>query len=290
MSAVVRPATEVDIAGVVDLLHTHMNPKIPPERWRRILDYPWRPEGVERGWLVEADGRIVGFMATIYSDRLTPSGWRRFCDLGSWYLLREHRGSGVGDALLQAGMAQPDVTYATMTARAATGRKIRALGFGILDDSRLLFRPRAGERGALQVETDPDRIAPHLDAWHQAILAHHRAFNLRHALLRTQDGHGCYLVYQVKLKGEAVAYHEILHASDRSILALHAQAVADVLVEGETGVLAIDSRFLAEAGALADNGQVETIRLPRWYRSPDVAPADIDHLFSETVLLDLKLP
>ena len=146
MSAVVRPAGEADIEPVAALLHERMNAKITPERWRHLLDYPWRPKGVERGWLVEDQGRIVGFMGTIYSDRPTGLGLRRFCDLSSWYLLADYRGDGTGDLLLRSGMAQPGVTYQTMTARRATGRKIRALGFSVLDATRSLFAPVCIER------------------------------------------------------------------------------------------------------------------------------------------------
>ena len=107
MSATVRPARAGDIAAVVELLHTRMNAKIPRERWARLLDYPWRPEGVERGWLVEDDGHVVGFMGTIYSDRVIGGQLRRFCDLSSWYLLADYRGDGTGDDLLRSGMASP---------------------------------------------------------------------------------------------------------------------------------------------------------------------------------------
>ena len=90
-----------------------------------------------------------------------------------------------------------------------------------------------------------------------------------------------------KTEGEAIAYHEILHASDPAFLSAHAQGIADGIVTGERGVLAIDTRFMTPGD---DQGTVETIRLPRWYRPADVAPRDVDHLHSEVILLDQKLP
>lgn len=285
MSAVVRPAGEADIAPVAALLHERMNPRIPVERWRRLLDYPWRPASVERGWLVEDRGRIVGFMGTIYSDRPVEGRVHRFCDLSSWYLIADYRGDGTGDALLQAGMAQPGVTYATMTARRATGRKIRALGFDILDATRSLFRPRIGsERASLGCLRDPAAIRARLAPSQQAVLDAHRGFDIHHALVGDP---GLWLVYQRKLKGDAVAYHEILHASDPARLSTEAQAIADTLVTGENGVLAVDSRWMVAGD---DQGTMEAIALPRWFRSPNLAPAAVDHLFSEVILLDQKLP
>ena len=291
MSAVVRPAGEADIEPVAALLHERMNAKITPERWRHLLDYPWRPKGVERGWLVEDQGRIVGFMGTIYSDRPTRLGLRRFCDLSSWYLLADYRGDGTGDLLLRSGMAQPGVTYQTMTARRATGRKIRALGFSVLDATRSLFAPDAAH-APLGLVTEPDAIRQRLMPQEREVFDVHRGFAIHQALVGVGDGQadggrGIWLVWQRKLKGEAVAYHDVLHASDRRYLSANAPAIAASLATGETGVLAIDTRFMEPSD---DQGRVETIPLARWYRSPDLAPGDIDHLFSEVVLLDQKLP
>ncbi|UIJ72039.1 GNAT family N-acetyltransferase [Aurantimonas sp. HBX-1] len=280
-----RPAGEADIEPVARLLHERMNARIPAERWRRLLDYPWRPADVERGWLVEDGGRIVGFMGTIYSDRPVGGGMQRFCDLSSWYLLSDYRGDGTGDELLRAGMAKTGVTYATMTARRATGRKIRALGFDVLDAARSLFRPRQGrDRAPLTCLRDPAAIRERLAPSQRQVLDLHRGFDIHHALVGDP---GLWLVYQRKLKGDAVAYHEILHASDPACLSAAAQSVADTLVTGENGVLAVDSRWMAPDD---DQGAVEPIALARWFRSPDLAPAAVDHLFSEVILLDQKLP
>ena len=302
IAPIVRPAGEADIGAVVALLHERMNARIAPERWRLILDYPWRPADVERGWLVEDRGRIVGFMGTIYSDRVVGGQIRRFCDLSSWYLMRDYRGDGIGDVLLRAGMARPDVTYQTMTARRATGRKIRALGFCVLDATRRVVRPQGRE--ALAALRDPAAIREALDPDQRHCFDLHRGFGLEQAFFPTLGhdlgqnrgkglgkdlgpGHGLWLVWQRKLKGEGIAYHEVLHASHPDALSRHAQRVANTIVTGDTGLLAVDSRWMT-AGTPA--GDEEAIPLARWYRSPNVGARAVDHLFSEVILLDQKLP
>ncbi|MBP0617184.1 GNAT family N-acetyltransferase [Jiella mangrovi] len=292
MAARVRPAGDGDVDRVAGLLHDRMNARIPAETWRLLLDYPWRPPEAERGWLVEDDGEIVGFMGTIYSDRQTSAGLRRFCDLSSWYLMAAYRGTGIGDELLRAGMAKPDVTYQTMTARRATGRKIRALGFSILDDSRSLFRPAGGEGerpddGDLRLIRDPAEIRERLTAQERRMLDDHHGFDIHHAFLETEAGQGTWLVWQRKLKGEAVAYHDVLHASNYDFLSASAARIAGLVCVGEKAVLAIDTRMM---NAGDDPGEVEIIPLPRWYRPRDVGPRDVGHLYSEVLLLDQKLP
>ncbi|MBB3996368.1 GNAT family N-acetyltransferase [Aureimonas pseudogalii] len=287
MSARVRPAVDADIEPVADLLHRLMNPKIPRERWRRVLDYPWRPPEAERGWLVEDAGAVVGFMATIYSDRETSVGLRRFCDLGAWYLERDYRGTGIGDELLRAGMAQLGVTYATMTARRATGRRIRALGFTVLDATRRIFRAEAGRPGLALRPVDEARLdEARLDARSRRIVRDHRRLNVE---MRTagDPASPVLFVFQSKRKGADILYRELLFCSDRGFLAAEAGALAQTLCRDVSEILAVDSRFLP---ANFMEGEREEIALPRWVRTPDVPVADVDHLYAETLLLDLKLP
>ncbi|WP_416356311.1 GNAT family N-acetyltransferase [Aureimonas phyllosphaerae] len=277
----VRPAGPGDIDLVATFLHRFMNERIEPTRWRRILDDPWRPEGLEHGWLVEHDGRIVGFMATIYSDRRTRFGTRRFCDLGAWYLERSYRGSGLGQELLGAGMQRADTTYVTLTARRATGRRIRALGFSILDDQRALFPPRRlRSHGALRLTDD---VAA-LDEDARRRLADHEGLGLFSAVVEGA-GRPALVLLQRKRKGADVLHHDLLHASHAELLAYHAQDLADLLVE--EGVLAIDSRFLSAGSGVP----LEAIPLPRWFRPVgEIEARDVDLLYNETLLLDLKLP
>lgn len=282
MSARVRPAGDADIEPVADLLHRLMNPKIPRERWRRVLDYPWRPPEAERGWLAEDAGTVVGFMATIYSDRETSVGIRRFCDLGAWYLERDYRGTGIGDELLRAGMAQPGTTYATMTARRATGRRIRALGFTVLDATRQVFRPQASRPGLDLRAVDEARLG----ARSRRIVRDHRGLNVEMGTAG-DPASPVLFVFQSKRKGADILYRELLFCSDLDFLAAEAGALAQTLCRDASQILAVDSRFLpADLG----EGEQEEIVLPRWVRTPDVPPADVDHLYAETLLLDLKLP
>ena len=285
----IRDATPDDAAPVSAFLHAHMNARIPPERWRRLLDYPWRPPGAGRGRIVSDGGRVVGFMATVFSDRLVRGRTRRFCNLGSWYLLRDYRGTGVGEALLDSGMADRDVTYTTASARTATGRRIRARGWRVLDDHRVLIRPRDGAgNDRATIFADEEVRAEALDDSARRLLADHASFPLRRALIRTGSG-DCLVVFHVKLKGEGVAYHEVLSASRPAVLAEHAQRLANRLVSAQGGVLAVDARWMGDP-SLVPGASVERIPLARWFRSSEIEGRDVDHLYSETVLLDLKLP
>lgn len=286
MSIVVRPAAEADIDPVVDLLFDNMSSKVPKERWRRLLDYPWRPADADRGHVALDGDRVVGFLGLVYADRPIGGRVERFCNICAWYLLKDYRGRGIGQRIQHGSVADPDMTYTIMTATAATGRAFGAnSGFKVLDDTRYLIRRSAGAGVRVELTTDPALIEAQLAREEQTILRDHRPYNLTHLLAR-QGSAQCYIVMQVKRKGDDIDYHEVMYASDRQLLGEMAQAIANGILGSDRAVLAIDARFLAVPPAC----ESETIRLPRWYRSPRVPPALVDHLYGEIALLDLKLP
>jgi GNAT superfamily N-acetyltransferase len=286
MSVIVRPAEQGDIESVVDLLFDNMSQKVPKERWRRLLDYPWRPTDADLGRVAVDGNRIVGFLGLVYVDRPIGGHIERFCNICAWYLLKSHRGQGVGQQIQFSATADPRMTYTIMTATAATGRAFEShSGFQVLDDKRYLLRRDAGPRRTIELIDDPDRIAPLLAPDDRAILEQHRPYNVRH-LVAKAGGEACYIVMQVKRKGEDIDYHEVMYASDGRLLREFAPSIAHALLSSDTAVLAIDPRFLPEPS----DWETETLRLPRWYRSARVEPAKIDHLYGEIPLLDLKLP
>ena len=96
----------------------------------------------------------------------------------------------------------------------------------------------------------------------------------------------CLLVNYVKLKGDDIAHHEILHAGDRQLFARHVHAYANAVLPREKAVLSLDSRFVAP-GTRAD--RTAPLEISRYFRPYDLEAADIDFLYSEVLLLDLKL-
>ena len=283
MSVVVRPADADDIDGVCDLLHENMSAKISKARWRNLLDYPWRPTDANRGCVAVDGDRVVGFLGLVYADRLISGTTRRFCNICAWYLLKEYRGQGLGRRIQLDSVADPRVTYTILTATEATGRAFGGSGFRVLDSERLIVRRQSGG-GEIAALDDPAAIAAHLNTRERRILEDHRQYNLRHFLFRAGVD-ASYAILQVKRKGADIDYHELLYAGDGTFLAAHAQAIANTLLPSDRAVLAFDRRFVPES----ETFEREPMRLPRWFRSSDVSPGGIDHLYSEIVLLDLKL-
>ena len=77
----IRPAGPADVAPVCALLHGKMNPKIPLDRWRAIMEYPWLAEKPDRGWLVEDAGSVVAVIEMVRDGVLPGKGFLRQEDI-----------------------------------------------------------------------------------------------------------------------------------------------------------------------------------------------------------------
>jgi hypothetical protein len=129
-------------------------------------------------------------------------------------------------------------------------------------------------------------LLPELPAQERRLLEDHRGLPIHPHLLRTADG-DCLVVLSLKRKGEDVLWHEVLHLGRPALLARHAQAFADAVLAPGESVLSVDSRLLD--GCAVTAAERLPIPVPRYFRSPDLAPREVDFLYSEIPLLDLKL-
>ena len=286
MSLRIRPALPDDRDRVAALLHERMNPKIPHERWGRLFEYPWRPaDAPDCGRILEAEGRLAGFLGATYVDRDIGDRTERIRNMSSWYLLPEHRGRGVGRAMALDLTTDGEVTTTDLTATAQVHRLLLSHGaFRVLDEKRWLVR--RGDRSGGVTLLSGAALEARLGPTDRALVAHN-AYPGVLAVGIEADTSMCLLLLQIALKGAGIAYHQLLYANAPEFLARHAHAVAHALLPEGPAVLAIDRRLLP--GPLED-AETETIPQPRLYKSTRLMPAEIDNLYNEILLLDQKLP
>jgi len=284
MSVVVRPATEADADAICALLHQQMNRRIAPERWRRLMRYPWLAEKPDLGRVAVDGARVAGYVGMVHADRAIGGRCERIVNICAWYLDRDYRGHGLGFELMRAATEDPGRSYTILTSSAKTLRLLDAVGYRVLDSDRLLWRRQGAPPGGLGV-VEGAALLPRLAPPARRLVEDHAGLPVRPLLLE-RDGDSCLLVLSEKLKGDDVAYSDVLHLGDPGFFARHARAIADRLLPAGKAVLAVDRRFL---GGGETGGEVETIRVPRFYKSTRLAPAEIDNLYSELQLLDLKL-
>jgi len=283
--AKVRPAVASDIETVCRLLHEQMNRRLLPERWRRITSYGWLEHKPDFGRVVDDGGRIVGFVGSVYADREIRGRRERVVSMSSWYLDKAYRGQGLGFELMGSATADESMTYTMITVSPRNLAMLPKLGYRILDHDRHVWSASGRPAAGLEIEQDVARILARVDPTQRRMLRDHALLPVRPIFISAAGG-SCLAVFSVKKKGEDVTYFDAMHLSDPEFFAAHAQAIADTLLPPGKAVLAVDRRLLA--GHKAD-GIVESIPVARYYKSQRLAPSEVDNLYSELLLLDLKL-
>jgi len=264
-------------------------PKIPFERWANILDCRWTPGEDRYGVVVKRDGELAGFLGIVFADRVIRARTRRTGNITSWFLEKDLRRGGLGQDMLALISEPKGITYTATSPNIRSGSLLAKIGWDLMDDTKLYW-DRPDEAGSAVViplgAMEQAAASPLVNDDQRRILADHKGLNaVAHMIDAGADG--CSLVVSyVKLKGEDIAHHEILHAGDRDLFARHVPAYANAVLPGERAVLSLDSRFVAP-GTRAD--RAAPLEISRYFRPYDLDAADIDFLYSEVLLLDLKL-
>lgn len=278
----VRFATSAQREEVEAFMHAAFpRAKWGAEGWTRLLANRWGgPQGEFA--VVAMDGDlIVGVMGMNDSIRHTPRGPQRYRNLTSWYVLKSHRGMGLGETLMHTAMADPQVTSTNLTSAKAALPLVDRIGFKVLDAERFVWRQSGGARLPLSLDPLDEATLNPVDA---RVLRDHADLNLKPVFVQTPDG-PCTLVLSVKQKVDEYVTHEAVYIGQPELLIRHGSAIADTLLPDEGAVFSIDSRLAA--GAAPDT--VETIEVPRFYKGTGMLPQEIDHMYSEIVLMGMKL-
>ena len=263
--------------------------KIPFERWANILDCRWTPGEDRYGVVVTRDGELAGFLGIVFADRVIDGKSRRTGNITSWFLEKDLRRGGLGQDMLALITEPKGISYTATSPNIRSGSLLAKIGWELMDDTKLYW-DRSDEAASADViplgSMDQAAASPLVSAEERRILVDHKGVNaVAHILDAGADGRSLVVSY-VKLKGEDIAHHEILHVGDRYLFTRHVRAFANAVLPLEQAVLSLDSRFVVP-GTRAD--RAAPLEISRYFRPCDLEAADIDFLYSEVLLLDLKL-
>ncbi len=290
MKAIVRPAGPADIDSICTLLHTKMNTRIPVARWRQLMSYEWLADKPDFGRVVEYKGDVLGYCGMVYSDRMIGDELgelrkERLVSMSSWYLDKSMRGHGLGRNMLLSAIENPDLTYATLTNSRKPLGIVESLGFKVLEDHRYVWHKTEGVNTDILLINDQALIRTQVPEHQRQILVDMQGFPVTPMLLRA-GGSQSLLIFSIKSKGEDVLWFDLQYVSKPALFVECAQSLANTVLPNQPSVLAADARFVR---GLSVDGVREKLSVSRYFVSQRVAPHEIDHLYSELQLLDLKL-
>ena len=289
MTPVLRPARPEETDAIIDFLHTHMKSSWKRERWARVFDQRWvRPERgpPDLGHVVEESGRILGYCGLTNADRRINGRWERSGSVGSLYLHKSLRGQGLGKALMVNACASPGLTITVI----GTGEGSRPLmgpaGCKLLDRDRFIWHRQEGALPkGVRIFTEASAFGPLLTDDQRQMLADHDGLGIVPVVLDSPDGL-CLAVFWVQVKGDDVSYWDAVHVSNGPVFAAYGQALADALLPADAkAVLTADRRYLPPD----TDGEVEVFGDNYWYKSDTLDRSQVDLMYTEILLLKLKL-
>lgn len=212
-----RPIRTDDLPRVGEFLHAHLNGGVPADTWARALRPAWRTDHPDHGFLLEADGQLVGVYAGLYSEQGAGESRRAVCNLAAWCVLEEHRAHSLRLVRAMVGQRDRDLTDLSPSGNVVPTNE--RLGFTHLDTAGALVvnLPAARRPGGARLLTDHDEIERALpDAERRAFRDHRTSPAARHVAV-VLDGRVCWVVFRRVRRKRLPLFASILHVSDRAL-------------------------------------------------------------------------
>ena len=258
------------------------------EKGRKIFEYQWQRAETHCGLILVDGDRTVGFLGMIFSRRLINDKVEKFCNLTSWYVHKDYRSRAISMILPLHGMK--DYTITDLTPAKNVYKIQNKLGFKDLDGAGRLLLP-FGRRlfqqkfSATNLSHDSAAIEKKLEGQNLKIFNDHQKYPCFHFLLAGQDRY-CYIIY-TKLRRKRIPYAHLHYISDPDLFALAYRDIRNsILSHARAYFLLIDSRLVKDRKLPVSI--CLPYRAPKQYRSSTLKPEQIDNLYSELVMLNLR--
>ena len=277
-----RMAQDSDAAEVCDFLSKNMGRGISPQEYMAIFTYPWMSNPPNRGYILEWEGKIVGYLGAIYADRTIDGRVVRFCNLTNWCVTPEFRKSSTR---LVSALLEPDNMIFTQLSPIPEVQPIfEWLGFKLLDEIKWFSFPGGNlftlmNRRKASVICDADQIEGRLQGVELELFHHHQRKGIEHTLVVEGTQHLYVVSHKRKKKG--ISFSEILYVSSQKLLWRHFESVKlSILARDRALLLACDSRIVGKRPPCA-------LRYRKIVQIKDNGISDvrIDNLYSEVALL-----
>jgi hypothetical protein len=281
MAIRISPIAGSDVRAVAEFLHAHLNQRVPAEAWERSMTVPWRVTAPNHGFMLLDGDAVVGAYLAFYSERVIGGRPERFCNLGAWCVLPAHRFHSV--RLLKALLAQDGYHFTDLSPSGNVVPINTRLKFEFLDTTTALMPnlPWPTWPGRQTISADPAVIAGALEGDELRRYRDHTAAMAAHHLVLRRGDESCYVVFRRDRRRNLPLFGSILYVSNPQLFRRMARPLARHLLLRH-GILA----SLVELRVAGERPRPSVVlRSPRrkMFKSPRLAPDQIDYLYSELV-------
>jgi hypothetical protein len=219
----------------------------------------------------------VGFIHSLFSERVIDGQHHRFCNLGSWIVEPEFRSKSM--SIFFPFMKLKKTTLTSFTANPRFIPILEGFKFSSLEERLYFLPPTVSFNHKAQVVMDKEAISKELSGEPLRIFSDHKDLSCDNVVLDTPRGK-CYMVFNRTYKKRLpVAYLDIF------LTYIHS---ASARLCSSLGIVAL----MIGAHTLKGNPLRNSIKVARqfklWFRSDDVTEFDVDTLYTEYQVLGLK--
>ena len=263
---------------VGEFLHEHLNRRLSAEAWMRAIDVPWKVSAPNHGFMAIGES-VVGVCLAFYSERTIKGRIERFCNLGAWCVLPNHRFHSL--RLLKALLAQKDYHFTDLSPSGNVVALNSRLGFTLLDTTTVLVPniPWPYWPGEGVISADPSLIEATLTGSDRKLYRDHRdAAAARHLLLVRANEHS-HVIFRKDRRKNLPLFASILYVSNCELFRRMARPLSRHLLICH-GALAT----LAELRVVGQRPRLSILldySRPKMFKSSSLRPDQIDYLYSE---------
>jgi hypothetical protein len=267
---------------VVRLADSLQNPDAPSlgDKLTQHFAIQWQAND-SPGYVLVDGQQIVGFIATLTHFRQIRGQRQEICNLANWYVSPDHRRQSL--MLLRESMRRRDVTYTAVSPIARVAKIIARMGWEELETHRRVIYPTLNFRPLRpRPEITVGDVSSLLSPEQLRIFQDHQGLPCEHAVLE-HDGRQCYMVF-VRKTSRFKSSVRIDYLSDRALFCSCIRQFAGKLCRklGVTSI-AVHDRFLDDTKIPFSKRR--PLRVPFMFRSDSLTAADIDSLYTESVVM-----
>lgn len=299
----VRKAYADDYLEVLPLL-LKFNSSI--DTWRKLFTNHWQHPENYFGFVLTDSGKVIGYLGTIFSERLIKGKNEKFCNLSTWIIDENYNKHGL--SLFLPVLELEGYTVTNFSSADKTYVISKKLGFEDLgSDLRFISPwPKIRLNKDIEVFTQKESLAVFLEEPDRKIWQDHNSFNCIHIVLR-KGTETCYLILKKKRADLKVIYYlnrvinvifksniirdkaflgQIHYVSNKVLFAQVIDAVSWQL-SWKFGLLGLlcEASWLGEKAK--DKKSFKVFSTPL-FKSQTVNRENIDSLYSETFVLNIE--
>jgi hypothetical protein len=277
----VTPITDGDVRGAAEFLHAQLNTRLSVDDWARAVDVPWAVEKPNAGFMLLDGDEVVGVQLAFYSERILKGSRERFCNLGAWCVLPGYRFHGL--RLLRAVLRQDGYHFTDLSPSGNVVGVNEKLSFSFLDTTTALVPnlpwPTLPGRG--RIVSDRGLIERTLTGVELDLYRDHAAAGAARHVVLTRGNEWCYVIFRRDRRKGLPLFASVLYVSNPALFrAMGPRFARHLLIHHHALATLAEERIVAYRPRASYR-----LRSPRrkMFRSPSLAPAQIDYLYSELV-------